>query len=328
VSFYLGDTGFDDLIIRIWKGENASSLIFEQHVANLVTEGWNTIVLNTFVPIDVTEELWVGYTIVGQELNKYPAGCDNGPAITGYGDKITTDGINWNNLSDYNLNYNWNIAARIEDLPSEKSLPLKPLVDDFIYSTPNAMPIQGQVNKSPGQPFYKSRDVELSSFSIYRSKTGEEGSYLNYATLPYEEGTSWYCFEDKYPNVEPQQSYWYKVTAVWIDNNTDTCESDFAFAKDNPDDDFVYVLVTDVEHLKDQDDLVIYPNPATNRVTIDAKAIQEITAFNYVGQKVYDKSFNNESMVTLNAENFDAGIYLFRIKTAESTTVKRVIILK
>ena len=244
----------------------------------------------------------------------------------GYGDKLTTDGINWNNLSDYGLSYNWNIAARIESLPDNVA-PLKPLIDNTVYHTPNATLVQSEVNKSGNQQAFKSREVKLAGFNVYRSETGQEGSYIDYASVPYEDGTVSYCFEDKYPNVEPQNAYWYKVSAQWIDSG-DTCESDFAKAKDIPDDDFVYVLVTDVEHLIDKDDLVIYPNPATNRVTIDAKAIQEITAFNYVGQKVYDKSFNNESIITLNAENFDAGIYLFRIKTAESTTVKRVIVLK
>jgi hypothetical protein len=47
-------------------------------------------------------------------LSGWPAGCDAGPAVTGYGDMININGV-WDAMSTaYGLDYNWNIQGFVE----------------------------------------------------------------------------------------------------------------------------------------------------------------------------------------------------------------------
>lgn len=77
--------------------------------------------LTTPVPIDITQELWIGYNI--DSPIGFPAGADDGPAIDGYGNMINFGG--WQTLLQINpdLDYNWNISAHLVTVAGV-SLPL------------------------------------------------------------------------------------------------------------------------------------------------------------------------------------------------------------
>ncbi len=98
--------------VRVWTGEQAANLLIDQEVIAPVVYQWNYITLNTPVPIDITQELWVGYHIHCD--SGYPAGCDDGPAIDGYGNWCYWG--NWQTLLEANpeLDFNWSIEAFIE----------------------------------------------------------------------------------------------------------------------------------------------------------------------------------------------------------------------
>jgi hypothetical protein len=57
-------------------------------------------------------DLWIGYE-VHHDLGDFAAGCDAGPAVAGYGDMISLDGIFYEPMSGLGLDYNWNIAATL-----------------------------------------------------------------------------------------------------------------------------------------------------------------------------------------------------------------------
>ena len=46
--------------------------------------------LDESITIDWSQELWIGYNI--DTPAGFPAGCDGGPAVTGYGDLISLGG--------------------------------------------------------------------------------------------------------------------------------------------------------------------------------------------------------------------------------------------
>jgi hypothetical protein len=93
--------------IRIWQGAGAGSLLYEDEVDNPQIGQWNNVGLSSPVPIDITQELWVGYHV--STTTGYPAGVDDGPSIDGYGNMINLGG--WQTLLQINpgLDYNWNI---------------------------------------------------------------------------------------------------------------------------------------------------------------------------------------------------------------------------
>ena len=97
--------------IRVWTGELAANLIVDQPVINPELGEWNIIDLDTPVPIDIMQELWVGYHV--NSTWGYPAGTDDGPAIDGYGNMMKYG--TWKTLLQFNpeLDYNWNIQALV-----------------------------------------------------------------------------------------------------------------------------------------------------------------------------------------------------------------------
>lgn len=107
--------------VRVWAGEYAANLLIDQEVISPVIGQWNYVTLITPVLIDITQELWVGYNI--NTTIGYPAGCDDGPAIDGYGNMIYF-GNKWQTLLELNpvLDYNWNIEAFIEQGPFPDSV--------------------------------------------------------------------------------------------------------------------------------------------------------------------------------------------------------------
>ncbi len=98
--------------VRVWTGENAVDLVFDQPVPDPVIGQWNYIMLDPSLLIDITKELWVGYYVNAQ--TGYPAGVDDGPAIDGYGNMMNFGG--WQTLLEINpeLDFNWNIKVYIQ----------------------------------------------------------------------------------------------------------------------------------------------------------------------------------------------------------------------
>lgn len=117
ISLYLNEnTPGVTYTLKVWKGENASILLYSQLLSDIVDQQWNTFSLNPPVQVDGTQELWVGYEVT-HPAGTEPAGVDDGPAIAGLGDKVFYNGT-WGNLSGFGLNSNWNIKANIFEVDS------------------------------------------------------------------------------------------------------------------------------------------------------------------------------------------------------------------
>jgi hypothetical protein len=101
-------------ILKVWTGENAGNLVSEKTLNSLVLNEWNDIPVDIPVLIDPLQELWFGYTCADHPPNVYPAGCDIGPAVTGFGDMFSLDGSTWETLSSYGFDYNWNIEGYVQ----------------------------------------------------------------------------------------------------------------------------------------------------------------------------------------------------------------------
>ncbi len=100
--------------LRIWTGNDAENLVVDQPVSNPIIGQWNYVNLNFPMPIDIHQELWVGYYV--NTLTGYPAGVDDGPAIDGFGNMMNYGG--WQTLLEINdqLDFNWNIKAFIHQI--------------------------------------------------------------------------------------------------------------------------------------------------------------------------------------------------------------------
>jgi len=73
--------------------------------------------------------------------------------------------------------------------------------------------------------------------------------------------------------------------------------------------------------------VALFPNPTTDNVTIQAEGMSHITVTSVLGQVVYDADVNGDEMV-LNMGQFNAGMYMVRINTANGVVVKRVTVMQ
>ena len=177
LELYTGDLP-EEMIIHIFSGPDAQNELVNQPYIP-VENNWNLIDLETSVLIESNTEYWIGYEVTIDEFSN-TAGTDAGPAVIGKGDYFATVPGNWEELSSYGLDYNWNIHAYIED--GERRLPLFPK---------------------------NSREREIAGYNIWRST--ESG--LDYQNIGSCEVIDTPCFLDE----EPVTSTWnyYVVTAEY-----------------------------------------------------------------------------------------------------------------
>ena len=82
---------------------------------------------------------------------------------------------------------------------------------------------------------------------------------------------------------------------------------------------------TEEEWLNNQ--VTVYPNPASDRVTVqlDELRAESIMVFNSLGQRVADLPARSD-LIDLNTSQWENGIYLMKIQTDKGVATKRVII--
>jgi endonuclease I len=75
-------------------------------------------------------------------------------------------------------------------------------------------------------------------------------------------------------------------------------------------------------------DLVVYPNPATDEVYIqvyDTK-VENITIIDAAGKEIMNTAYNALPLVKLNASNFGAGIYIVKVQTQNGTFTRQFVV--
>ena len=121
---------------------------------------------------------------------------------------------------------------------------------------------------------------------------------------------------------------------VWSENNIVSADFTMEAIYDSyvsdvyPEGDGKYSIVNITKELlpETEEIISIYPNPATNKITIQSSTeIEGIMITNCVGQILYNELHNN-SIININTESFEAGIYLIRIESENSVINKKIII--
>ena len=143
-------------------------------------------------------------------------------------------------------------------------------------------------------------DTEIDHFNIYRGESLDEMEQIA------ESGKySWFYYDTL---TETPGHYYYRLTASYEDG----CESAYALDMDNPENDYVHIYVTGVNELGEKD-VVVYPNPARDRVVVGGMEAVEVKVCNTSGQMVKCVRGTNE----INVEGLVEGVYLLRIIDAD-----------
>lgn len=73
------------------------------------------------------------------------------------------------------------------------------------------------------------------------------------------------------------------------------------------------------------EELIVYPNPVENILTLNANdQIEKVEIYNLLGKKLFSSSFNKKE-VQIDVSQFSAGIYLVNINTSQSTKTYKII---
>ena len=109
-----------------------------------------------------------------------------------------------------------------------------------------------------------------------------------------------------------QQPYRYTVTGKTL------------FVESNPSNEVYVDWTTGVEELSDIQGIEIYPNPTSNQLTIEGKAINQVVVFNLMGQEMLRQNVNaNKAVVSMGL--LPEGTYFVRIETEQEVTVRKVV---
>jgi hypothetical protein len=289
--------------LKIWTGENAGSLIREQPLSGLAIEQWNTINLNVPVVIDSSHELWIGYSIV-QPMGEFPAGVDEGPAVAGYGDMISLNDSEWEALSGYGYNYNWNICGLVDY--DGKEITLKPVSSLQKEHYTNTCPYT--IGKLPkALKFKDNKDNSV------------RGGLLGYNVYLYPDPFGFQPFftQDTFLKVivtKPSDflcDFW--VTALYSD-----CESE-------PSNIITLLFWLDVNEVNGKS-LTLTPNPAKDYVTIVSdKQMQTLTLFSMQGQAVFTRQLT-EKKTTVSLSGIPHGLYMLKLVSGQEVICKKLVI--
>ncbi len=282
-----------------YGGTNApQELVHSQPYSVSGTGAFVEFDLTAALPVDPTMNVWVTFTT--SQGTSYPAAVS---ANTGdaNGRWISMDGAVWEDIVSYGLSNTWMMRAFVSNAKGEVSS-LTPIVDNGFTPTGGEVKTAGAARATRSLDHYNVyRSTTTNNFEVIAETT--EGAYFDELT---DSGT-----------------YYYQVTAVYVENGEE-CESDPANAYGS-DEDYVSVEFVSIDE-NGVEGMMIYPNPTKDNVTISAEGIERITITNALGQVMLDQVVNSDNEV-LNMGQYEAGVYMVRIVTANGVATERITVL-
>lgn len=271
--------------------------------------GWKEVELPQAVDITGEDNLWI---TIFQHGMSHPAAvsadCGNPNARW-----ISANGMQWQDLGGFGANYELTFMLRAF-VTNEAETEANVTRELITLETPEVNTSDIKVSMLD-KPVFAPRAAELSHYNIYRGTTENDFEVIATTT----EGT--YFDTD----VEAGKTYYYKVTATYVDGDDD-CESGAANSFYQPNKKYVVVDYTSIVE-NGVNGMMIYPNPTRDNVTIKADNMKRITIVNTMGQIMYDQTVMNDSK-EINMSQFESGVYMIRITTANGVATQRVTVVK
>ena len=257
---------------------------------NMVLTGANTWHSENIIPnleIPENEAIWI---VIGQQgLSRPAAVCSDMGNPNGRW--VSLNGVDWTDLHTYNMHYTWMLRAFVSDRWGK----MVPIEND---------------------------GYTLQHYNLYRSY--DNFNYQQIASVPAVEGQNFYQYRDVLVD-ETHQTFYYRLTAVYLSDENETCESDFAASLLNPEQNYVWVddhwSVTENQ----KDGLEIYPNPAKNELWFEVKAMKHFGVYNDLGQCVFS-SYSNDEVVHINLSDWANGLYLLQVQTENGVLSSRFVV--
>ena len=285
----LFDIGAGSYQLWIYKGGETAprTLIHSQNMTLFGSNAWHEESIVPQIEIPENEPIWV---VIGQQGISRPAAvCADMDDPDGRW--VSLNGVDWTDLHTYNMHYTWMLRAFVSDRFG-KMLPL------------------GSDNYS------------LQHYNLYRSYNNTD--YQIIAEIPSVEGQQYYQYRDVLVG-ETHNRFYYKLTAVYLSDENEECESDFAASLSHPDRD--YVMVDDAWEIHEiqVENIGVYPNPTDGQLVIEAPKMHQVSVFNALGQCVMSVDVNTD-VLHIDLSRFSKGAYLLRIVMENGMAMRRFVV--
>ena len=176
-----------------------------------------------------------------------------------------------------------------------------------------------QVHSDVANEQYTLQFTNTGIYEQYGVPLGSDTIYPGFRNVEWDFGDN----SPRDTSLEPQhvyheQGYFLVKLKVW-DNEFRCCDSLSGL-----------VHVDSVNHVSVQDfstgSLTIYPNPATNQVTVsmkDGSQLQQVSLYSMDGRLLQTSKVGDDS-VTLNVEDLPSGVYSVQVRTEKGIVAKRI----
>ena len=284
----LFDVGAGTYQLWVYVGGDTAprTLVRSQNMTLTNAQAWHEETISPAFEIPENEPLWI---VVGQQgLARPAAACqDMGNAN---GRWVSLDGETWTDMHTFNMHYTWMLRAF--------------------------------VTNQAGRTVELSKDgYILQQYNLYRSFDNTD--YQMTASIPAVDGQLYYEYRDNLADDDHEDVY-YRLTAFYLADNGETCESDYAASLNDPELNYVSIDLTSTEENLDSS-LKLYPNPTSGLITIELEGLQKVMVYNALGQVLLSKEAGGDAL-QLGLSGFEDGLYWVKIISQNRISVKPLII--
>lgn len=153
----------------------------------------------------------------------------------------------------------------------------------------------------------------LSGYYLFR-KTGEDGNYERIKLL----GSAATSYKDNSLSLEGD--YYYRLYAYYGEWDCTSAPANRHYYP-NVFELHVYYSPTGID--ESESSLKVYPNPAKDRLTVEAEGMSHVSVYNTLGQCIMQQAVDG-SQVVLDMQQAASGLYMLRVATSEGIVVRRI----
>jgi hypothetical protein len=358
LQFALNKQGCSNLTMKVWQGGSflvipiinlvianpGTEMVDERVNLEQVGNGWSTFALKNPPAINLSSELWFGYSVYA-EATAYPLSYDEGPRISNKSD-IINFGDQWTTLylatqQEYSLNACIKAFVSKNDIPQVVRYEIYKDDVKIDQTTSNTFTIDGMM---PGQrnfcvvAVYDNGESSakvcstitcnevcetVPEIAVVYSDNCDKATILWTAPGPYAFQTNYNVFRDGVQIAGPiEETLFVDVTfdktkaTTW---SVETACLTLISNKVNIDKPACSIGVNEYEK-----NAVIYPNPASRTVTIQFQHFKKVEIYNPVGQLV-----KISHTPTVDVSSYNSGLYFFKLFDSDNNVVnKRVSVIK
>ena len=289
VSLYDVGAGTYQLWIYVGGETAPRTLVWSQNMTLCNAHDWHEEYLGQTIEIPEDEPLWI---VVGQQgLSRPAAACAEQGNPNGRW--VSLDGEHWTDMHTYNMHYTWMLRAYV-------------------------------TNRLGRSEELESDLHTLQCYNLYRSY--DNNDYQLVAAIPVVEGQAFYQYRDVLVD-ESHDAFYYKLTALYLSEDGETCESDFAASLYHPEESFVYVDDHWATEEREEAALKLYPNPSNGQITIEQEGMQSVLVYNALGQLLLDKETSSDAL-QLDLSRFGKGLYWIKVTAQDGAAEKPFVLAR